>query len=71
MVISDCRFLSPLSGNISVSIINASGVKVFEKKDVQTDGRYTENMHLKLSAGTYTLIVEGDQGTGVSRFVVK
>jgi hypothetical protein len=62
---------SAASGIISVSIINASGTKVFEKKDIQTDGKYTENMHLKLSTGTYTLIVEGDQGSGVSRFVVK
>ena len=62
---------TPSSGTISFSIINASGARVFEKKDVQTNGQYTENMQIKLSSGTYTLKVESDLGSGVSRFVVK
>ncbi|MBK7030770.1 MAG: T9SS type A sorting domain-containing protein [Bacteroidales bacterium] len=62
---------TPGKENLSISILNASGMKVFERNDVVCDGKFQENMHINLSAGSYTLKVESKEGTASSRFIVR
>jgi len=65
------RIVTPESARFSIRILNANGAKVFEQNDILSNGTYSQNLHLNLSSGTYSLVVESENGTGTARFVVR
>jgi hypothetical protein len=61
---------TPLKGELSIRITSASGVVVYEKTGIQTDGNYSEAMNLKIAQGNYTITVSNAEGYAVKKFVV-
>jgi len=61
---------TPAKEVLTLRITAANGSVVYERINIESNGKFTDALHLSLSQGTYNIIISTSTGTAVKKFVV-
>ncbi|MGI6341955.1 MAG: C25 family cysteine peptidase [Bacteroidales bacterium] len=64
-------FVNPEANIISIRIINMAGSIVYQQKNIETNGKYINNLNLNLNSGAYTVIVSDNKTTSAKKLIIK